>query len=199
MNEALYEKISDALVNDGYLVIDEALPTTLLQKLLQLATEESLYKKAGISQTKKLHIDSTKRRDKILWLDEDGGAQSEYLEFMQGLQNYLNRSLYLGLNEYESHFALYEVGDFYEKHVDAFQNSKNRCVTTVLYLNEEWSTPDGGELLLYSEEDVLIQRVLPKGGRLLLFLSERFPHEVLPTKRSRYSIAGWFRVDGKRV
>lgn len=30
----------------------------------------------------------------------------------------------------------------------------------------------------------------------MLFLSEEFPHEVLPASRERYSIAGWFRVNG---
>jgi len=27
----------------------------------------------------------------------------------------------------------------------------------------------------------------------VIFLSERFPHEVLPAKKKRHSIAGWFR------
>jgi SM-20-related protein len=30
---------------------------------------------------------------------------------------------------------------------------------------------------------------------LVVFLSEEFPHEVLPTATDRYSIAGWFRVN----
>lgn len=32
-------------------------------------------------------------------------------------------------------------------------------------------------------------------GTLVVFLSEEFEHEVLPAKRDRYSIAGWFRVN----
>jgi SM-20-related protein len=35
--------------------------------------------------------------------------------------------------------------------------------------------------------------VLPQGGRLLTFLSERFEHEVLPAHRERISLTGWFR------
>jgi SM-20-related protein len=38
-------------------------------------------------------------------------------------------------------------------------------------------------------------RVLPCMGRLAVFLSEDFPHEVLPAKRDRYSIAGWYRIN----
>lgn len=30
---------------------------------------------------------------------------------------------------------------------------------------------------------------------MVVFLSEKFPHEVLKANRKRYSIAGWFRVD----
>ena len=35
--------------------------------------------------------------------------------------------------------------------------------------------------------------VLPRGGTLVVFLSDRFPHEVLPARRERLSLAGWFR------
>jgi SM-20-related protein len=37
--------------------------------------------------------------------------------------------------------------------------------------------------------------VPPKNGTLVLFLSEEFPHEVLVAKKTRYSIAGWFRIN----
>jgi len=35
-------------------------------------------------------------------------------------------------------------------------------------------------------------------NRLVIFLSEEFPHEVLPANTHRYSIAGWFRVNNSR-
>jgi SM-20-related protein len=35
--------------------------------------------------------------------------------------------------------------------------------------------------------------VLPQGGRLVAFLSDRFEHEVLPARRERMSFTGWFR------
>jgi SM-20-related protein len=35
--------------------------------------------------------------------------------------------------------------------------------------------------------------ILPLGGRLVLFLSDLIEHEVLPARRERYSITGWFR------
>jgi len=195
----LYEKITDALVQDGYIIIENLLETTLLKNLQKLSQENDAYKQAGISKTTKLHLDPTKRRDKTKWLDEDGSAQSGYLSFAKGLQEYLNSSLYLGLCYYEAHFALYEEGDFYEKHLDSFKNSKNRVVTTVFYLNEAWKEDDGGELIIYDKDDTVIAKVMPEANTLVVFLSEDFPHEVLQAKRKRHSIAGWFRVDKKFV
>jgi len=195
MNEKLYLKIIDTLVCDGYIVIENALDTPLVKALGDVARSEVSFKKAGISGAGDLHLDASRRRDKISWLDEDGGAMSEYLAFTNSLRETLNRELYLGLSYYEAHFALYEEGDFYEKHLDAFKGSKNRVVTTVLYLNEEWDESKGGELIVYNQEDEKIAKVIPNAGTLVVFLSDKFPHEVLPAKVKRHSIAGWFRID----
>jgi len=193
--KTLNEKITDALVNDGYIIIEDALDTELSHKLLQLAQQQQNYKDAGISSSDALHLDKQRRRDKIAWLDEDGGAVSEFLSFTEGLREHLNRSLYLGLSYYEAHFAHYSRGDFYEKHFDAFKNSKNRVVTTVYYLNEKWNEDDGGELLVYDKEDKLITKVVPKQNTLVVFMSEEFPHAVNIANKDRYSIAGWYRID----
>ena len=195
MYEELYSKITDALVEDGYIVLNDALERETLLSLQETIQKSEGFKKAGISSSNQLHIDATKRRDKTKWLDEDGAGESMYLEFANGLQEYLNRSLYLGLKYYEAHFAVYEEGDFYEKHLDAFRGSKNRVVTTVYYLNDEWSEKDGGELIIYDENDKELTTVRPVANTLVVFMSEKFPHEVIPAKDKRYSIAGWFRVD----
>ena len=195
MYEQLYKQITDSLVNDGYIILKNVLDTALCESLLYLAKDETSYHKAGISNSTQLHINTNKRSDKTKWIDEDAKAQSEYLAFMQGLQNYLNRSLYLGLSFYESHFAIYEKGDFYEKHLDSFKGSKNRVVTSVYYLNDNWQKEDGGELIIYDTNDLIITKVAPKGNTLVVFMSEEFPHEVLKANKKRFSIAGWFRVD----
>ena len=191
----IYENITQALVTDGYIVIENALDKSLPKRLLEVACSDIDYKQAGISSSSDLHLDKQRRRDKIHWLNEDKNVQSEFLGFTKGLQEYLNRELYLGLNYYESHFAIYEKGDFYEKHLDAFKNSKNRVVTTVFYLNDDWSEEDGGELLVYDEDDKFLTKVQPKSNTLVVFMSEKFSHEVKPANKKRHSIAGWFRVD----
>ena len=77
---------------------------------------------------------------------------------------------------------------------DALNGPKNRLLSTVVYLNDEWTAADGGELLLYrAGNQGAIARILPKPGLMALFLSDEFPHEVLSTKKPRHSIAGWFR------
>jgi len=194
MYKDLYLKIIDALVKDGYIILENALDKDLASNLKNITKDEDDFKKAGISSSSDLHIDNTRRRDKIRWLDEDNAAQSEFLSFTTNLKNNINKELYLGINYYESHFAIYNEGDFYETHIDAFKNSKNRVVTTVYYLNDNWSENDGGELIIYDEDNNYLTTVMPKANTLVVFLSDKFPHEVKPAKKKRFSIAGWFRV-----
>ncbi len=195
MYKKLYSQITDALVTDGYIIIADALEPKLSPNLLDFAKNEQDFKRAGISGASDLHLDSNRRRDKIHWLDDTTEEQREFLDFGDGLKEYLNRELYLGLSYYESHFAIYDEGDFYETHLDSFKNSKNRVVTTVYYLNEDWGEDDGGELVVYDEYNNFLATVAPQANTLIIFMSEKFPHEVLPAKRKRYSIAGWFRID----
>jgi Predicted proline hydroxylase len=195
MYEKLYSDITDALVADGYIIIENALEQQLSHNLLSYAQDKNGYKHAGISSSSELHVDSMKRSDKTRWIDADNKTQIEYLSFTTGLLNYLNHFLYLGLKYYESHFAIYDKGNFYEKHLDSFKNSKNRVVTTVYYLNEDWNENDGGELMIYDNHNNKLTTVSPKANVLVVFMSDKFPHEVLPAKKKRYSIAGWFRID----
>ncbi|WP_370298268.1 2OG-Fe(II) oxygenase, partial [Pontibacterium sp.] len=87
-------------------------------------------------------------------------------------------------------------GAFYKRHVDAFRGEANRVLTMVVYLNPDWTADDGGELVLYtSDTDQEGIKVVPAMGTVVVFLSEEFPHEVLPAYRDRFSIAGWYRVN----
>ena len=65
----------------------------------------------------------------------------------------------------------------------------------MFYLNEDWQRSDGGELVLFAPEgDAIIDTVNPTFGKMIIFLSESFPHAVLAACKQRRSIAGWFRV-----
>ena len=203
-DEHQLDLIADALVEQGYWVVDDALPKFLLNSLLihfnELQSDE--FKAAGIGRQTDFQVQETIRSDKIHWIQPNSEVTADFLQWMDSLRVGLNRRLFMGLFDYESHFAHYPVGAFYKKHVDAFrgnrkQGQSNRVLSTVLYLNDAWLLGDGGELLLYAEDDdnKVIETILPECGRLVIFLSEKFPHEVLPAKRERKSIAGWFRVN----
>lgn len=112
------------------------------------------------------------------------------------MQRFLNRRLFLGLFSFESHFAHYGPGDYYKRNYDAIRGEANRVLSVVVYFNADWTGADGGELVLYKDGyDNNGVKVFPLLGTMVTFLSEEFPHEVLPANRDRYSIAGWFRVN----
>ena len=93
---------------------------------------------------------------------------------------------------------LYTLGcnDFYKMHRDSFRGRANRMVTTVLYLNPQWQASWGGQLVIYNEEaSEKLATITPEMGKLVVFMSEQIPHEVLPTLEPRGSIAGWFRCN----
>ncbi|MDF1878061.1 2OG-Fe(II) oxygenase [Sulfurimonas sp. SAG-AH-194-C20] len=194
MNQIVYEKITIGLIDNGYIEVSNVLSQALILELYEASTLRT-YSQAGISSSVHQHLDSTRRSDKTSWLDTDEGAIGEYLEFCEGLKRYLNSSLYLGLSYYEAHFSIYEKGSFYEKHLDAFAGEKNRVITTLLYLNEEWNDCDGGELIIYDQDTNIVEKIIPKANTMVIFLSDKFPHEVVKTNKKRHSIAGWFRVD----
>ncbi|WP_334223881.1 2OG-Fe(II) oxygenase [Thiosocius teredinicola] len=195
----VFTRIADAIECDGYTVIDGALPTELVERLFLKVNgfDDEAMTHAGIGREDEHQLNRFVRSDETRWIDRTDPSGGEFLRWMEQLRQGLNRRLFLGLFDYEAHFARYAPGAFYKKHRDAFADgTTNRVLSTVLYLNPQWAHDDGGEMLLYADDDTdLLETVTPTFGRLVVFLSERFPHEVLAPQRTRYSIAGWFRVN----
>jgi SM-20-related protein len=105
--------------------------------------------------------------------------------------DYLNQTCYTGINDFEFHYAFYEAGSFYQRHLDQFRADLGRKFSLVTYLNDNWSDDDGGKLSLYLQDrDVSI---FPYGGRSVFFKSDEVEHEVHLAGRSRISIAGWLK------
>jgi SM-20-related protein len=79
------------------------------------------------------------RGDHIQWI-EPGQAEAcdSYLGLMDSLREAMNRDLFLGLEDFESHFAMYPPGAFYLKHLDRFRDDDRRMVSAVVYLNDAW-------------------------------------------------------------
>lgn len=203
LDEVQLDTIADTLVEQGYWVGDDILPPELLSALLTHFNHLQLekFKAAGIGRQTDFQLQENIRADKISWIEKNTKITTEFLQWMDALRVGINRRLFMGLFDYESHFAYYPIGAFYKKHLDAFrgkgaQGQSNRVLSTVLYLNENWLPENGGELVIYAEDDSrIIEKILPVLGRTVIFLSENFPHEVLPANRERKSIAGWFHVN----
>jgi SM-20-related protein len=203
-------EITAAIAKTGYIIIENAFSEELLKQLYLRITSlnSNDLQHAKVGRDSKSKLITSIRSDKTCWLDEKHEIDHKYLTLMDTLRSQLNASLFLGLFEYECHFAIYEVGTYYKKHLDVLGNNpetyptelkirnKNRVVSSILYLNQNWNNNNGGELLLFDKDTgSILKTIYPKNGRLVLFLSEEFPHEVRLTKQTRYSITGWFRVN----
>jgi Rps23 Pro-64 3,4-dihydroxylase Tpa1-like proline 4-hydroxylase len=127
------------------------------------------------------------------------------LDFIQGpLYHDISNMIKLnGRTEYQ--LAYYHPnGARYERHRDALptddpEDTDQRRVTVVLYLNPGWINSHGGEVKIYSRPD---DYGLPEGadrivkpllGRILLLLSGVVDHEILATKKACYSLTAWMR------
>jgi SM-20-related protein len=199
---ATFDAIADALATKGWCVLSDYFTPVMLealhQRLMQLEASDAL-SPAGIGRGSDNLENPDIRRDQTLWLETQDAAEATFLNEMRVLREALNRRLMLGLFFYEAHFARYNSGAFYKRHLDSFRGRRNRIISTVLYLNKDWQDADGGLLALYDHDAAQTPfiAIAPQWGTFALFLSEEMPHEVLPAQRPRASIAGWFRCNDK--
>jgi SM-20-related protein len=189
--------IAERLVRVGYIVLQAPLLEKLSGQLLARCQDDDQGRfhaaQVGRGQSKKRI--AAIRGDVICWLDGRDRADQAYLAWMEELRMGLNAALFMGLFDYECHYAIYGSGAGYARHSDVLAGRKNRVLSTVYYLNEAWQASDGGELLLFAPVgDAVIATVNPEFGTMIIFLSESFPHRVLAARHARRSIAGWFRV-----
>ncbi len=190
-----FATIAASLTEKGYCILPDALPSQLALELAAHAQNlsDEQYFNAGIGRANQHMTNRFVRGDEVCWIEGQSEVGRQWLEWTERLRVYLNRHLFLGLFSFESHFAHYPPGTFYKTHLDAFKGQSNRILSVVTYLNHQWMPDEGGEMVIYVGEDSV--KVTPALGTLAIFLSEEFPHEVLPTHRDRYSIAGWFRLN----
>ena len=174
--------------------ISEELAENLVQRLFELK-KQNLLKAAGIGNVAKLTHNAEIRSDAIYWLDRNNNNEFEnqFLDQVDAFVTYLNRSCYTGITGYEFHFALFDKGSFYRKHLDQFQNNSSRQFSMITYLNQNWQPEDGGELCIYDEAK--IQKVTPNNRKTVFFKSDELVHEVLETNKARLSVTGWLRRD----
>ena len=190
--------IVDQLEHQGWSATAEWLAPSLVTALAGEIRREraaGAFRSAGVGRDGR--VETAVRGDETLWLDEAGASPALHvvLARLEGLREAVNRDLQLGAVEVELHFAVYPAGAAYAVHVDRFRDDDARVLSLVLYLNEAWEAADGGALRLHlgAGPGARYVEVVPRGGTLAVFLADRFPHEVLPARRERLSLAGWFR------
>jgi len=199
--EDLLDHISQEIYSNSYVVVDNFVDEAFRKALLKEQTDflnQGQFEKAAVGKGDQKQVRAEIRSDEVLWMDPAALSplQAIFWEKVAEVQQVLNRRCFLGLKSFEGHFARYPIGSFYKRHLDQFHAVPHRIVTVILYLNESWTEADGGQLRMYFPQEDGSERledVLPLGGRLVVFLSEEIPHEVLPTLKERISITGWLR------
>lgn len=193
-----FEQLIHNLSTQEYHIIDNFLELTYCESLRSIAQDmeaQGLFRNAKIGLHLGARKNNTIRTDKILWVNEKDEhlAVQVFLKTIQQVMQIINQSFFLSLYEFETHFAIYQPGTFYKKHVDQFAKQKTRKISCVYYLNKDWQTQFGGELTIYNKESKLIQKIMPQENRFICFNSE-LPHEVCLTHQARYSITGWLKT-----
>lgn len=194
--------VLDALPEPGHVVLPGFMPMSLVAALrdeLRALDAAGLFHAAGIGRGGAQQVQRAIRGDRMAWLREEWPAAAAYLQVMDDLRQQLNRAHFLGLAEYEAHYACYDAGSGYARHIDRHVSAPGaglgqRVISTVCYLNEPgWPADAGGQLVLHPSAGKPVQ-VVPEAGTLVVFRSDNLPHEVLAASRERLSIAGWMRT-----
>lgn len=196
--EQKFEQLIEGVVSSGYAICDDFLDESEVKNLLEVFAQRyqvGKFKEASIGKQSEVHKAALVRGDEILWLENDSINKFEriLLDKNQAFIDYLNQTCYLGIVDTEIHFAKYDIGKFYRRHRDTFQAQKGRVLSVIYYLNQNWIPANGGNLIIYVQENGIEKAITiaPLAGRLVCFESEKLDHEVTEAFAERYSITGW--------
>lgn len=192
-NDTNWNQWADLLSEQDYLVLDDFITdeeVAAYRSELRRQLENDAFSKAGIGTMGQYQVKDEIRGDYIKWLNpQQDEVVKPFFDRIDVIIENLNRLCFLSLSGAEFHFAHYPQGTCYKRHLDQFQQSNNRLISVIMYLNAGWQEGDGGELKVFvQEKEDVIQ---PLSKRLVLMKSHQVEHEVLMTYKDRYSITGW--------
>lgn len=196
----IVKDLMDSMDRQGWAAMPESMSeedSLRLMRECENGFAKGEFRRAGVGRGANLEVREEIRRDHVMWI-EPGDASCEqvaWLEKLEILRLAMNQRFFLGLFNFEGHFAIYPQGAFYKAHLDRHAGTRGRIVTVILYLNQNWQPGDGGELKLWTtvgDRDGAFELIEPRMGTLVCFLAGDFWHEVLPAMKTRMSITGWF-------
>ncbi len=137
MQDADFETILADLADRGFAMVPDLLRRDQLEALAREASEGwqgGEFHRAGVGRGAEERPEI--RGDHVAWLDPENltPAQRAYWDFVDQLRQDCNRGLFLGLADFEAHFAVYPPGAFYRRHRDRFQAEGRRTLSCLLYL-----------------------------------------------------------------
>lgn len=155
--------------------------------------ESGVLHAAGIRRGADRTQDSSVRGDLIGWVEpQPDTALGALRERFAMLGHALSQGAYLGLGRFDLQLACYPGGGaHYSRHVDAFPGQFNRRATAIWYANQGWQPEHGGVLRLHPR-DLPPVDIPPMLDTLVVFLSERIEHEVLPAHARRLALTAWY-------
>jgi SM-20-related protein len=198
------------LASKGYVIIENFLPENLQEALRQdvlSLRQKSKFNIAKIGQDATNALNTEIRVAETCFLgpsklrDMPDASRSQLYDVLDQLRQDLPQPLDSNLSEFL--YAYYPKGGFYRRHLDAIPGSAStlREFSFLMYLNKDWKEENGGRLRLHMDsggdwlpegEEANFQDVDPCGGTLVLFESDKLPHEVLDTQAERVAIVGWY-------
>lgn len=190
--EQLVSSYIDNNVGIAENILSDDLCIRLRQNIIDLDEDDRMHA-AGIGNNARLLRDPLTRKDEIFWLDRklNNSSEMEFFQIMDDFVAYLNETCYTGISNYEFHYARYDAGAFYKRHIDQFRDDQRRAFSVIFYLNEHWQEGDGGELCVYHPDRT--EQISPVNGKCVFFSSSQLEHEVLLSHKSRLSLTGWLR------
>jgi SM-20-related protein len=196
--QTTFDCLIDSFIADKVGLADNFLSVSLAAHLKENLTTlyaDNQLLAAGIGNDAVLTHDKLLRSDKIYWLDKahDNVFENRFFDLMDVFVAYLNSTCYTGITGYEFHYAMYEKGSFYKRHLDQFKSNKSRAFSMIMYLNVDWKAADGGELCIHHTD--YLQTIAPMNGKCVFFKSSELEHEVLMTNQPRLSITGWLKTN----
>lgn len=197
MKNDQYESLISSVAEKSYGILESFVDSDLLmnlRKILLSKLAEGEMHQAGVGRRYSFVENTKVRGDLISWIEPDNANLYEemFFDWIDQFLTYLNQTCYTNLKGYEFHYAYYDIGSFYKRHLDQFKSDSGRKFSFVCYLNPHWDEKDGGQLVLYTPNEKKV--IQPRAGTVCFFKSDEIEHEVLETLQPRLSITGWLKT-----